>query len=81
MDGMYAKKASLQGCNLLEQCRSYCRGAFLVAMTGLMLSPTPSLRGVKRRGNLELSGIENRDCRATLIAMDGMYAKKASLQG
>jgi hypothetical protein len=27
MDGMYAGFASLQGCNLVEQCRSNCRGA------------------------------------------------------
>jgi len=27
MDVMYAGFASLQGCNLLEQCRSNCRGA------------------------------------------------------
>jgi len=27
MEGMYAGIASLHGCNLLEQCRSNCRGA------------------------------------------------------
>jgi hypothetical protein len=27
MDGMYAGFALLQGCNLVEQCRSNCRGA------------------------------------------------------
>jgi len=27
MDGMYAGFASLHGCNLVEQCRSNCRGA------------------------------------------------------
>jgi hypothetical protein len=46
MDGMYAEKA----------------GAFLVAMTGLILtSRTPSLRGAQRRGNPGLTGTEKRD--------------------
>jgi len=27
MYGWYAENASLQGCNLVEQCRSNCRGA------------------------------------------------------
>jgi hypothetical protein len=40
-DGMYAGFASLQGCNLLEQCRSICRGAKTCHEKSLFLE-TPS---------------------------------------
>ena len=35
------------------------------------------LRGAKRRGNLSSLPRSDKDCRAMLIAMDGMYAKNA----
>ncbi len=34
MDVLYVVCASLQGCNLLEQCRSNCRGAHKRRYTG-----------------------------------------------
>jgi len=34
MDVGYADNASLQGCNLLEQCRSNCRGAITCHLIG-----------------------------------------------
>ena len=39
MDGLYAENASLQGCNLVEQCRSsvaVCRGAIFCLIQGFI---------------------------------------------
>jgi len=41
MDGVYAENASLHGCNLVEQRRSSCRGAYFLC---LHIAPCSDIR-------------------------------------